>query len=276
MDIKEIERLLITTYRKDLYRPFIQAIAEYELIKPGDRIAVCISGGKDSLTMAKLMQEYQRHGQVPIEVVYIVMDPGFTEENVVALEENAKKMGIPIEIVKSDIFQVVERIAGDYPCYMCARMRRGTLYSIAKQKGCNKIALAHHFDDAIETILLNIFYGGTYKCMMPKLKAQNFPGMELIRPLIYIKEKDIIRFIKQIGVTPMNCGCVVAYGKTSSKRREVKNLIANMRKIYPNVDISIYRSAQNVNLNCALGWKHGDKQHSFLEYYDEDIYSDEN
>ena len=189
MDIKEIERLLITTYRKDLYRPFIQAIAEYELIKPGDRIAVCISGGKDSLTMAKLMQEYQRHGQVPIEVVYIVMDPGFTEENVVALEENAKKMCIPIEIVPSDIFEVVERIAGDYPCYMCARMRRGTLYSIAKQKGCNKIALAHHFDDAIETILLNIFYGGTYKCMMPKLKAQNFPGMDLIRPLIYIKKR---------------------------------------------------------------------------------------
>jgi len=268
IDLKTIERLLITTYRKDIYRPFMKGIEEYQLINEGDKIAVCISGGKDSLTLAKLMQELQKHGKMKFELVFLVMNPGFNQINLDTLIKNAKKMDIPIEIVNTDIFYVTEKIACDYPCYICARMRRGNLYYFAKEKNCNKIALGHHFDDAIETILLNILYGGTYKAMLPKLKSTNFKGLELIRPMIYVKEKAIIRYMEHIGIKAMNCGCKVAGGELPSKRKEIKELIASLRKIHPNVDISIYRSSQNVNLNCVLGWLKGNKKYTYLNNYE--------
>lgn len=266
--LSNIERLLITTYRKDLYRPFIKGISEYQLISEGDRIAVCISGGKDSLTLAKLMQELQKHGKIKFELVFLVLNPGFNQINLDVLIKNASRMGIPIEIVNTDIFHVTEKIATDYPCYLCARMRRGNLYYYAKERKCNKIALGHHFDDAIETILLNVLYGGTYMAMLPKLKSTNFEGIELIRPMIYVKERSIINFMNHIGIKAMNCGCKVAGGELPSKRKEIKELIASLRKIHPNVDISIYRSSQNVNLNCVLGWKKKDDSFSYLDEYD--------
>lgn len=268
MDIKEIERSLITTFRKDIYRPFTRAIDEYQLLKPNDRIAVCISGGKDSLTLAKLFQEIQKHGRIPFELEFIAMNPGFNDENLQSLKENALKLGIPIEIYDSNIFDVTDEIAKDYPCYMCARMRRGFLYKIAKEKNCNKIALGHHFDDVIETILLNVLYGGVYKTMMPKLKSTNFEGIELIRPMVYVKEQAIKRYMKHINLSTMNCGCRVASGELPSKRKEIKELIENLRKIHKDVDYSIYRSSQNVNLNCCLGWKENEKEISFLDVYD--------
>lgn len=266
LPIPEVERLLITLYRKDLWRPFTKAIEEYRLIAKGDRLAVCISGGKDSLTLAKLMQELNRHGKIAFEPIFLVMDPGYQNDDLSRLQQNALALGIPIEIIASDIFEVTRKIAKEYPCYLCARMRRGTLYQLAQARGCNKIVLGHHFDDAIETILLNVLYGGTYKGMMPKAKSQNFPGMELIRPMIYIKEAAITRFIKKIDIQAMDCGC--PGGELPSKRKEIKTLIANLRTVYRNVDISIYRSSQNVNIDCVLGYQKDNVAHSFLDEYD--------
>lgn len=269
LPLAEIERSLTTTYRKDIFRPFVKAINEFELVEPGDKIAVAISGGKDSLLLAKLFQELKRHNKIPFEVVFLSMDPGFLETNRKMLEENCNYLGIPLEIRESDIFSVLDKVAKESPCYMCARMRRGFLYNAAKELGCNKLALGHHFDDVIETTLLNMFYGGQFKTMVPKIKAQNFEEIELIRPLMMVKEKDIIRWLKHSGIQAMNCGCTVAAQKTSSKRREIKNLIEKLREINPDIDQSIYTAATNVNLDAILGYYQGDKKMHFNDIYKE-------
>lgn len=268
-DIKEIERSLIKTYRRDIFKKFIKAIKEYELIQDGDKIAVAISGGKDSLTLAKLMQELKRHRQVNFDLEFIAMNPGYIEENSNNLLFNCDKLGIPVNLYKSDIFEVAEKLTrGDSPCYMCARMRRGNLYSKAKELGCNKLALGHHFNDVIETILLNILFAGDYKTMMPKLKSKNFPGMELIRPMYLIKEEAIIRFINSTGLKALDCACTVTKKKSGNKRYYIKNMVNELLKENKNADINILRSSENVNLGQILGYKDKGQKHLFTEFYD--------
>ena len=268
---KEIERSIIKKYRKYIWSKFIKAISEYELVKEGDNIMVCISGGKDSFLMAKCFQELKRHGKYPFNIHYVVMDPGYTEKNLDQIKENAKLLNINIEIFKSDIFEVVDKIADDSPCYLCARMRRGFLYSKAASLGCNKIALGHHFDDVIETTLLSIFYGSEVKTMMPKLKSDNFPGLELIRPMYLIKEESIISWAKSNNLTFLNCACKFTENNNleqNSKRKEIKELIKKLKEINPNIDRNIFKSLDNINLNCILGYIKNKEKHSFLENYD--------
>jgi len=269
MDIKEIERAILKKYRSKLYAPFIRALQEYELIQENDKIAVCVSGGKDSLLLAKLFQELHSHSDIPFELYFIAMDPGFNEENRKALENNCRILNIPIQIKNSKVFQIAQKLDPQKPCYMCAKMRRGFLYEFARELGCNKIALAHHRNDVIETILLNVLYGGKYNTMMPKLKSTNFEGMELIRPLVLVEEKDIIHYMNYIEIVPMSCGCPVSANELTSKRKEIKKLIADIKKDFKDVEISIYRSAENVNNNCILGWKWKDKKYRFLDSYNE-------
>ena len=268
---KEIERSIIKKYRKYIWSKFIKAISEYELVKEGDNIMVCISGGKDSFLMAKCFQELKRHGKYPFNVHYVAMDPGYTEKNLDQIKENAKILNIDIEIFKSDIFEVVDKIADDSPCYLCARMRRGFLYSKAASLGCNKIALGHHFDDVIETTLLSIFYGSEVKTMMPKLKSDNFPGLELIRPMYLIKEESIIAWAKTNNLTFLNCACKFTENNNleqNSKRKEIKELIKKLKEVNPNIDRNIFKSLDNINLNCILGYTKNKEKHSFLETYD--------
>ncbi|NLW23084.1 MAG: tRNA 2-thiocytidine biosynthesis protein TtcA [Tissierellia bacterium] len=268
--LEEIERSIIKRYRKHIWSKFIKAIKDYQLIEDGDRIAVAISGGKDSLLMAKLFQELHRHGRANFELEFIAMDPGYHPDIRELLIENCNYLNIPIHIFESGIFEVANRIAGEYPCYMCARMRRGALYGKAQELGCNKLALGHHFNDVIETTLLNILCSGNFKNMLPKLKSQNYEGMELIRPLYYIEEAYIERFIRYSGIMPLNCACMVAAKKIGNKRYEIKALIEQLKENFTNVDISIFRAAQNVNLNCILGWEKDGKKYSFLDFYDEE------
>ena len=269
LPLEDIEKSLTTTYKKDLFRPFVKAISEFELVEPGDKIAIAISGGKDSLILAKLFQELKRHNKFPFELVFLSMDPGFRDINRELLINNCRYLNIPLTIKDSDIFQVVQKIAKENPCYMCARMRRGFLYQQAKDLGCNKLALGHHFDDVIETTLLNVFYNGQFKTMVPKIEAENFSDMELIRPMIYIKEKDIIRWIKRSGIQAMNCGCTVVAKKTSSKRREIKEMIDQMREHNPNVDLHIFNSATQVNLEAIYGYQKNTTKKHFNELYRE-------
>ena len=263
--LQDIERSIQTTYRKYIWSPFIKAIKDYELIQPGDTIGVAISGGKDSLLMAKLFQMLQRHSDIPFNPVYLSMDPGFNEINRVTMMENCEHLGLPVHFYKSDIFEVVDRISKDYPCYMCARMRRGSLYSKAQELGCNKLALGHHFDDVIETTMLNVLYAGNFKTMLPKLHSDNFENLDLIRPMYYIHEASIKSFITTNGIPAMNCGCAVAAGQTSSKRAEVKALIENMKTYNPNVAKSIFKAAENVNVDCVLGYQYHDEKYTFLD-----------
>lgn len=269
MNLIEIERALIKRYRSKLYKPFVQAIDKYELIKPGDKIAVCISGGKDSLVLAKLFQEIKRHGKFEFDVKYLAMDPGYNDVNREALLKNCEILGIPVKVKESNIFKVAYDYGGEQPCYLCARMRRGFLYDFAKEEGCNKIALGHHFDDAIETTLLNMFYCGEFKTMMPKLKSTNHPGMELIRPMIKISERDIITYMNYCEIKALGCACKVSEGVVDSQRKEMKEFIVELRKKYPIADKCIFKSAENVNLNCVMGYKKGDTKFSFLDDYDE-------
>ena len=270
----EIERSIIKKYRKEIWSKFVKAINEYELIKDNDKIMVCISGGKDSFLLAKCMQELYRHGRKNFSVCYAVMDPGYNKANREMIISNAKKLNIDVDIFDSDIFDVANKLNSESPCYMCARMRRGFLYSKAKELGCNKIALGHHFDDVIETILLSMLYGAEIKTMMPKLHSDNFPGLELIRPMYLIKEEDIISWKNSNKLTFLNCACKftenAAIDESASKRKEMKNLIKELRKINPNVDNNIFKSLDNVNLNCVVGTKKNHEYHSFLEDYDID------
>ncbi len=275
MDLIEVERALIKKYRSKLYTPFIRALQEYAMIKEGDVIAVCISGGKDSLVLAKLLQILQRYSDYPFSLKFIAMDPGFTKENRASLEQNCQTLGIPVIIKDSDIFKVALKLNEEKPCYMCARMRRGFLYRIAKEEGCNKIALAHHFDDVVETVLLNIFYGGTYQTMMPKLKAKNYLGMELIRPLYFVKEKDIIQYIKYCKISPITCGCQIASIDLGSKRFEIKKIIKSLAQINKNIPMNIFRSAENVNLNACIKWKNKEEYRHFLSLYNDNNYLEE-
>lgn len=268
----EIERSIIKKFRKTIWNNFIGAVKEYELIAPGDKIAVCISGGKDSMLLAKCVQQLQCHSEIPFEAEYIVMDPGYNAENRALIEHTAKLMDIPIYIFESDIFSVTER-AGGSPCYLCARMRRGCLYSKAKELGCNKIALGHHFNDVIETVLMSMMYSSEIKTMPPKLHSTNFEGMELIRPLYKVKEKDIIAFSNYNGLKFLQCACKFTENSTHneglSKRKEIKALIEDIKKVNPNVDDNIFRSIHNVNMATIPGWRDRDSGtlHSFTENY---------
>lgn len=268
--LEEIERSIVKTYRKSTWSKFVKAINDYRLVEDGDKVAVGISGGKDSLLMAKLFQELKRQKVIKFELEFLAMDPGYHTDIKELLIENCKHLNIPIDMFDSGIFEVLDKIAQDNPCYMCARMRRGSLYKRAQELGCNKLSLGHHFNDVIETTMLNILYSGNYKTMIPKLKADNFENMELIRPMYYIQEKDIIRFIQNSGLLPLNCACMVAAKKTSGKRQEIKELIVNLKKNFENVDKSIFRSAQNVNMNSILGWEKDGEKYSFLDIYDKE------
>ena len=266
---EEIERGIITTYRKDIWHNFVKAIQEYDMIQDGDKIAVCMSGGKDSMLMAKCFQELRKHGKQNFEVLFICMNPGYNEENTEKIINNSKLLNIPIEIFETDIFRRVERI-DDHPCYLCARMRRGYLYEHAKKLGCNKIALGHHFDDVIETILMSILYGAQMKTMMPKLKSTSHPGMELIRPMYFIREENIINWAEKNGLSFIGCACKVTQKneyEIGSKRKEIKNLITELKKTNKNVDINIFRSAQNVNLDTLYSYIKDGVSHNFLDEY---------
>jgi tRNA(Ile)-lysidine synthase TilS/MesJ len=221
--------------------------------------------------MAKLFQELKRHRQMDFELEFIVMDPGYHENIKELLIDNCKYLNIPIKIFESGIFRIVDDIAKDYPCYMCAKMRRGALYSKATELGCNKLALGHHFNDVIETTLLNIFYSGNFKTMLPKLKSTNFENMELIRPMYFIQEEHIERFTQISGIWPLNCACMVAAKKTSSKRYEMKELIKNLKSNFKDVDKSIFNAAKNVNMDAILGWEKSGKKYSYLDFYDEEL-----
>ena len=272
--IREIERSIIKKFRKPVWRRFTKAINEYELIKDGDKIAVCISGGKDSMLMAKLFQELARHGKKNFEVVFLVMNPGYNEANYQLILENSRTLGIPITVFQSEIFDVV---AGEEssPCYLCARMRRGYLYSRAKELGCNKIALGHQYDDVIETILMGMLYGAQIQTMMPKLHSTNFEGMELIRPMYLIREEDIIHWANYNGLRFLRCACrfteQCADEETdkSSKRAEVKELIHNLAQKDPVIEFNIFKSVENVNVNTVVAYKKDGVKHHFLETYDE-------
>ena len=268
----EIERSIIKKFRKPIWNNFIGAVKEYKLISPGDKIAVCISGGKDSMLLAKCMQQLEKHSEVPFEAVYLVMDPGYNKKNRELIEYNAQLMNIDIKIFESDIFDVTLR-AGGSPCYLCARMRRGCLYSKAKSLGCNKIALGHHFNDVIETVLMSMMYSSEIKTMLPKLRSTNFEGMELIRPLYRVKEKDIIAFAKYNGLEFLQCACKFTEESTQkedlSKRKEIKSLIEYIKTQNPEADDNIFRSLHNVNLAALPGWRERDsgEVHSFTEDY---------
>jgi tRNA 2-thiocytidine biosynthesis protein TtcA len=268
---REIEKSIIKKFRKDIWSKFVKGIKDYQLIKPGDKIAVCISGGKDSFILAKCMQELQRHGQFMFDLEFIVMDPGYTEENRNKIIENAKLMAIPITIFETDIFSVANKLNEESPCYMCARMRRGHLYNKAKELGCNKIALGHHFDDVIETILLSVLYGGEFKTMMPKLHSENFEGMELIRPLYLVKESAIIAWKDYNELNFLNCACKFTMDNSyvnTSKRKEIKELINDLRKKNKYIEYNIFKSAEKVNLNTVISYHNEVVEKHFLDEYD--------
>ena len=247
-DLKEIEKSIIKKYRKEIYSRFVRAVKDFSLIEEGDHICVCISGGKDSFLMAKCLQELQRHSKYHFNLTFLVMNPGYEEANLKKIKDNASYLNIPIIIQDSNIFEVIKD--NDSPCYLCARMRRGCLYSMAKEMGCNKIALGHHFNDVIETILLNQLYNGQFSGMLPILDSDNFPGMKLIRPLFYIHEKDIVSWMKFSELTYLDCACVVTK-KNSGKRQEVKKLVEKLVEMYPNSDINIFNSMFHVNPNTT-------------------------
>lgn len=269
-----IERSIIKKYRKELWRPFILGVKRYELVQEGDRIAVCISGGKDSMLLAKLMQELQRHSLAKFELVYLVMDPGYNPENRKRIEENAALLGIPVMIFESDVFEAA-LCAERNPCYLCARMRRGCLYGKARELGCNKIALGHHFNDVIETTMLGLFYGAQLQAMLPKLHAKNFPGMELIRPMYCVHEENIIAWARYNGLTFIQCACrltkAIAAGDdaVASKRQEIKLLLRELRKDNPDIEKSIFRAIHKCSLDTMVGFKYRGQEHSFLEFYEE-------
>lgn len=267
-----IERSIIKKYRKTIWNNFVSSVQEYELIGEGDKIAVCISGGKDSMLMAVCMRNLQRYSKVKFDLVYLVMDPGYNETNAKKILENAEILKLPVVVFKSDIFDVTERCGGS-PCYLCARMRRGCLYSKAKELGCNKIALGHHFNDVIETLLMSMMYSSEIKTMLPKLHSTNFEGMELIRPLYKVKEQDIISWSRYNGLEFLQCACKMTEKNSdlenTSKRKETKQLIADILKFNPQADDNIFRSLHNVNLATMPGYRDSDsgKLYTFKEIY---------
>lgn len=274
--VKDIERSINKKFHKGIWSKFTSAINDYQLVEEGDKIAVCISGGKDSMLMAKLFQELKRHHKFPFELVFLVMDPGYSPENRKVIENNAKRLNIPITIFESNIFEAVFHVEKS-PCYLCARMRRGYLYSKAKELGCNKIALGHHYDDVIETILMGMLYGAQMQTMMPKLHSSNFEGMELIRPLYLIREDDIKAWRDANGIHFIQCACKFTDtcsscdkdGQSNSKRLEIKKLIRELKKTNPFVEGNIFKSVENVNLSTVIAYKKDGVKHHFLENYDD-------
>lgn len=269
---EDIEHSIIKKYRKTIWRPFTKALNEYQLIQEGDRIAVCISGGKDSMLLAKLMQELKKHGKFQFDVTFLIMNPGYNEDNWNIIQDNAKLLGIPLTVFETDIFDTVASIDRN-PCYLCARMRRGYLYSKAKELGCNKIALGHHFDDVIETILMGMLYSGKIETMMPKLHSQNFEGMELIRPLYLVKEAAIQSWRDYNGLHFIQCACrftencVSCGGGRGSKRDEMKELIAQFRKTSDVIDVNIFNSVKDINLRKVIGYHRDGERYQFLDDY---------
>ena len=271
---QKIERSIIKKFRKQLWTPFIVAVKRYELIQAGDKIAVCISGGKDSMLMAKLLQELQRHSEVPFELVYLVMDPGYNEINRQKIESNAALLHIPITVFETNIFDVANN-SDKSPCYLCARMRRGHLYKKAQELGCNKIALGHHFNDVIETTVMSMFYGSQLQAMPPKLHSTNFPGMTLIRPMYCTREEDVIAWRRYNELEFIQCACrfteactICDNGGGGSKRQEVKILLRRLMRDNPNIENSIFRSIHAVSLDTMPGYKTEGEEHSFLERFD--------
>ncbi|MBQ8176352.1 MAG: ATPase [Oscillospiraceae bacterium] len=272
---ENVEKSIQKKFHRTIWSKFAKAIITYQLVNPGDKIAVCISGGKDSMLMAKLFQELKMHDKFPFELVFLVMDPGYSPDNRSIIEKNAEAMSIPITVFESNIFESVYNVKNN-PCYLCARMRRGHLYNKAKELGCNKIALGHHFDDVIETILMGMLYGGQVQTMMPKLHSANFEGMELIRPMYLIREDDIKHWRDYNDLHFIQCACkftdtctTCTPTNTGSKRQEIKRLIAELKKVNPQVEMNIFRSVENVNLSTVIAYKDSDGVHSFLEGYDD-------
>ena len=267
------ERSITKTYRKQIWNPFIRAVREYGLIKPNDKIAVCISGGKDSMLLAKLMQMLQRYSEVPFELVFLVMDPGYSAQNREKILSNAELLDIPVTVFETDIFSVTVK-ADRYPCYLCAKMRRGHLYSKAKSLGCNKIALGHHFSDVIETTVMAMFYGAQLQAMIPKLHSTNFEGMELIRPLYCVHEDDIILWKNYNSLGFLQCACKMTENLgedklSSGKRQEVKELIKSLKKDNPNIEKNIFNSIHHLHLDTFPAYKTKGEMHTFLENYDD-------
>ncbi|HEX3017463.1 MAG TPA: ATP-binding protein [Caproicibacter sp.] len=269
---EQVERSIIKKYRRQIWLPFLSAVKKYQLIQEGDRIAVCISGGKDSMLMAKCMQHLQKYSDFPFEVEFLVMDPGYNEINRQRILDNAEALHIPIHIFDTKIYDIVAE-SGRSPCYLCAKMRRGCLYKHAQELGCNKISLGHHFDDVIETILMSMLYGAEIRTMMPKLHSTHYSGMELIRPLYMVKEADIIAWRRYNELQFIQCACrftencVLGDNGGGSKRQEMKELIKKLRKTNSNIDKNIFHSVENVNLEAIIGWRAGDSVHNFLDEY---------
>lgn len=270
---QEIERGLITTYRTRIWAKFLKAIEEYKLVNDGDKICVCISGGKDSMLMAKLFQELKKHSKINFEVIYLVMNPGYNDDNFNLIKDNLKLLNIPAIIKETNIFDVANNMDKN-PCFICARMRRGALYQMASDMGCNKIALGHHYDDVIETTLMNMLNSGTFQTMLPKLHSDNFDNMELIRPLYLIREKDILTWVSSNNLHFIRCACKMTErihnntGDSGSQRQETKKLIASLKDYNANVESNIFKSAENVNLNKVTAYKIDNIKHNFLDDYD--------
>ncbi len=270
-EYENIEKDLTKIYRKNIWSKFVKGICDFQMIKEGDKIAVCISGGKDSMLMAKCFQEIKRHRKMNFELEFIVMNPGYNEENKDKIIKNAEILNIPIKMFETRIFESVERIE-ENPCYICARMRRGYLYEEAKRLGCNKIALGHHFDDVIETILMGMLYGAQMQTMMPKVNSTSHPGMELIRPMYFVREEDIIKWRDRYDLEFLQCACKLTenskYDENLSKRKETKLLIKRLKENYENIDVNIFNSVQNVNLSTLISYQKGNYKYHFLEDYD--------
>lgn len=268
---EQVELSIRKKFHKKIFSPFAKALNKYEMLKEGDRVAVCISGGKDSILMAKCFQELKRHRKFSFELVFLVMDPGYQEQNRKLIEQNAAMLNIPLTIFESEIFQIVDQMDKS-PCYLCARMRRGYLYSKARELGCNKIALGHHYDDVIETILMGMLYGGQVQTMMPKLHSTNFKGMELIRPLYFVRETDIRHWKDYNRLQFLQCACHFTDSfMETSKRQEIKILIQKLKEVNPYVERNIFKSVENVNLNTVIAYKENGVRHHFLDQYDEKI-----
>ena len=267
-EVQRMEQCLLTDMRKAIWRPFMRAIRDYALLSLGDRVAVCVSGGKDSMLLAKLMQMLRRHSRTPFDLVCLIMDPGYSPANRARVEANARRLEIPYTLFESDVFEVAEA-QDEHPCFLCARMRRGCLYKKARELGCNKIALGHHYDDVIETTLMAMLYGGQIQAMPPRLRARNFPGMELIRPLYQVREADIAAWRDAFGLEFLRCACKLtesaAVDEEASKRLEVKRLIARLHETNPKVEQNLFNSIHRVQLDTLVGWKHRGEAHTFLE-----------
>lgn len=268
MEREQIETLLHTQLAKKIRNPFRKAVEEYRMIAPGDRIAVCISGGKDSALLAVLLRDYQKYGNVPFELICLAMDPGYEPENRRQIEENMDRLGLPLEVFETNVLRVAGNHAAENPCFLCAKMRRGYLYAEAKARGCNKIALGHHYDDAIETVLMGLIYGGQVQAMLPRLKSANYEGMELIRPLYRVRERDVSAWMEAAGLTFLPCACPAHVKEGDTKRGEIKKLIASLAADNPQIEANILNAVKNVNTAKVLGWRDADGAHSFLDRLD--------